>query len=54
MSGNTSPLAGLSDLESIRRVVIQGSIKMPPMRTLLTKRQIEQVSKFVAVELNRK
>ena len=54
VSGNTSPLAGLSDLESIRRVVIQGSIKMPPMRTLLTKRQIEQVSKFVAVELNRK
>jgi hypothetical protein len=35
-------------------VVIQGSIKMPPMRTLLTKRQIEQVIKFVAVELNRK
>ncbi|HEY9432354.1 MAG TPA: carboxymuconolactone decarboxylase family protein [Blastocatellia bacterium] len=54
VSGNTSPLAGLSDLESIRRVVIQGSIKMPPMRTLLTKREIEQVIKFVAVELNRK
>ncbi len=54
VSGSTSPLVGLSDLEFIRRVVIQGSIKMPPMRTLLTKRQIEQVSKFVAVELNRK
>ena len=50
MSGNTSPLAGLSDLEFIRRVVIQGSIKMPPMRTMLTKRQIEQVSKFVFPE----
>jgi quinoprotein glucose dehydrogenase len=54
VSGSTSPLAGLSDLEFIRRVVIQGSIKMPPMRTQLTKREIEQVSKFVAVELNRK
>ncbi|MGH9854518.1 MAG: c-type cytochrome, partial [Blastocatellia bacterium] len=54
VSGSTSPLAGLSDLEFIRRVVSQGSIKMPPMRTLLTKRQIEQVSRFVAVELNRK
>jgi quinoprotein glucose dehydrogenase len=54
VSGNTSPLAGLSDLKFIRRVVVQGSIKMPPMRTLLTKRQIEQVSKFVAVEMNRR
>jgi glucose dehydrogenase/alkylhydroperoxidase family enzyme len=52
--GSTSPLSGLSDLEFIRRVVIHGSIKMPPMRTLLTKREIEQVSKFVAVELNKK
>jgi quinoprotein glucose dehydrogenase len=54
VSGSTSPLAGLSDLEFIRRVVIRGSIKMPPMRTLLTRREIEQVSKFVAVGLNRK
>ncbi|MGE0130771.1 MAG: carboxymuconolactone decarboxylase family protein [Blastocatellales bacterium] len=52
--GSTSPLTGLSDLAFIRRVVSQGSIKMPPMKTLLTKRQIEQVSRFVVVELNRK
>jgi glucose dehydrogenase/alkylhydroperoxidase family enzyme len=54
VSGSTSPLIGLSDLEFIRRVVVRGSVKMPPMRTLLTKRQIEQVSKFVVVELNSK
>jgi glucose dehydrogenase/alkylhydroperoxidase family enzyme len=54
VSGSTSSLVGLSDLEFIRRVVSRGSIKMPPMRTLLTKRQIEQVSKFVVVELNRR
>lgn len=54
VSGSTSPLVGLSDMELIRRVVTQGSVKMPPMRTLLTKRQIELVSRFVAVELNRK
>jgi mono/diheme cytochrome c family protein len=54
VGGSTSPLTGLSDLEFIRRVVIRGSIKMPPMRTLLTKREIEQVSKFVAVGLNKK
>ncbi len=54
VSGSTSPLVGLSDLELIRRVVTQGSVKMPPMRTLLTKQQIEKVSRFVAVELNRK
>ncbi|HKQ80166.1 MAG TPA: carboxymuconolactone decarboxylase family protein [Blastocatellia bacterium] len=54
ISGSTSPLLGLSDIEFIRRVVSQGSVKMPPMRTLLTKRQIEQVSRFVAVELNKK
>jgi quinoprotein glucose dehydrogenase len=54
VSGSTSPLVGLSDLKLIRRVVTQGSVKMPPMRTLLTKQQIEKVSRFVAVELNRK
>jgi quinoprotein glucose dehydrogenase len=54
VSGNTSPLSGLTDLDLIRRVVTEGSVKMPPMQTLLTKQQIEQVSKFVAVELNKK
>ena len=54
MSGSTSPLIGLTDLRLIRRVVTQGSVKMPPMQTLLTKKEIEQVSKFVAVELNKK
>jgi hypothetical protein len=44
----------LRDLELIRRVVTQGSVKMPPMQTLLTRQQIEKVSRFVAVELNRK
>jgi mono/diheme cytochrome c family protein len=54
VSGSTSPLAGQSDLKYIRSMVIQGSIKMPPMRAQLTKRQIEQVSRLVAVELNKK
>ncbi len=54
ISGRTSPLTGLSDFEHIRRIVSQGSIKMPPMRSLLTRRQIEEVSRFVAVELSRK
>ncbi len=54
IKGNTSPLAGLSDVGFIMRVVSDGSVKMPAMRTLLTKEQIEQVSRFVAVELNRK
>jgi quinoprotein glucose dehydrogenase len=53
VSGSTSPLVGLRDLELIRRVVTQGSVKMPPMKSLLTKQQIEKVSKFVAFELNR-
>ncbi|MEP7272393.1 MAG: c-type cytochrome [Acidobacteriota bacterium] len=47
VSGSTSPLLGLSDLELIRRVVTRGSVKMPPMQTLLSKKQIEQVSRFV-------
>jgi glucose dehydrogenase/alkylhydroperoxidase family enzyme len=54
VSGSLSPLSGLSDLDFIRRVVSQGSVKMPPMQTLLTRQQIEQVSRFVAVELNKK
>ncbi|MEW6210693.1 MAG: carboxymuconolactone decarboxylase family protein [Acidobacteriota bacterium] len=54
VSGNTSPLTGLRDLDLIRRAVREGSVKMPPMQTILTKEQIEQVSKFVAVELNKK
>lgn len=54
VSGSTSPLIGLTDFNFIRRVVTRGSIKMPAMQTLLTKEEIEQVSRFVAVELNRK
>jgi glucose dehydrogenase/alkylhydroperoxidase family enzyme len=54
VSGNTSPLFGLSDLNSIRRIVRIGSVKMPPMQSQLTRQQIEQVSKFVAVEFNRR
>ncbi len=54
VSGSTSPLFGLTDLDTIRRVVSRGSVKMPPMQTLLNRQQIEQVSKFVAVEFNRK
>jgi quinoprotein glucose dehydrogenase len=54
VSGSTSPLFGLTDLDLIRRVITRGSIKMPPMQTLLTKQQIEQVSRFVVVELKRK
>jgi quinoprotein glucose dehydrogenase len=54
IKGSASPLSGLSDVAFIMRVVSDGSVKMPAMRTLLTKEQIEQVSRFVAVELNRK
>jgi alkylhydroperoxidase family enzyme len=54
VSGNTSPLTGLTDLDSIRRAVVEGSVKMPPMASILTKQQIEQVIRFVAVELNKK
>jgi quinoprotein glucose dehydrogenase len=48
VSGSTSPLTGLTDFDYIRRVVTRGSIKMPAMRTLLTKEDIERVSRFVA------
>jgi mono/diheme cytochrome c family protein len=54
VSGSVSPLSGVTDLDLIRRIVRQGSVKMPPMQTLLTAQQIEQVSRFVAVELNKK
>jgi glucose dehydrogenase/alkylhydroperoxidase family enzyme len=54
VSGSTSPLVGLNDLALIRRVVTRGSVKMPAMQTLLTKLEIEQVSRFVVVELSRK
>jgi glucose dehydrogenase/alkylhydroperoxidase family enzyme len=53
VSGSLSPLTGLTDVDFIKRVVSQGSVKMPPMQTLLTRRQIEQVSRFVATELSR-
>jgi quinoprotein glucose dehydrogenase len=48
VSGSTSPLSGVTDYDYIRRVVTGGSIKMPAMRTLLTKEDIERVSRFVA------
>ncbi len=51
VSGNTSPLNGLTDLESVKRVIAQGSIKMPPMKTLLTAGEIDQVSRFVVIEI---
>ena len=48
VSGSTSPLTGLTDFAAIRRVVTRGSIKMPAMQTLLTKDEIDLVSRFVA------
>jgi AhpD family alkylhydroperoxidase len=54
VSGSLSPLTGLTDVDFIKRVVSYGSVKMPPMQTLLTRRQIEQVSRFVAAELSKK
>jgi len=51
VDGSTSPLYGLNNLDSIKSIIAQGSIKMPPMKTLLTATEIDQVSRFVAVEM---
>jgi quinoprotein glucose dehydrogenase len=54
IAGSTSPLTGLKDLNQIRRVVANGSVKMPAMQTMLTKSQIELVSRFIIEGMNRK
>jgi quinoprotein glucose dehydrogenase len=54
VSGSTSSLTGVTDFDYIRRVVTRGSIKMPAMQTLLTKEEIDRVSRFVAGGMNKK
>lgn len=53
VEGGAPALTNLSNLVTIVRAVSQGGVEMPPMQQMLTGEQIDAVSKYVAVTLNK-
>ncbi|MBC7984948.1 MAG: c-type cytochrome, partial [Candidatus Obscuribacterales bacterium] len=48
------PLTNLTDMEKVLRIVTKGGVNMPPMQTMLTGEQIQDVSAFVIERLHQK
>ncbi|MGI1680242.1 MAG: PQQ-binding-like beta-propeller repeat protein [Cellvibrionaceae bacterium] len=53
IAGGAPALTGMTELTNILRAVTQGGVEMPPMKQMLTGEQIDAVSKFVAIDLNK-